>query len=201
MMVPARSPHSSAAMVMVRLRSSIDMDQNSPCLPATNRPRMARSSIQWRILARNPASSIASVSSNGVRAAAQMPRMCCSRVGLGLVLRVSHSALLRRAASHHRTRGRTRRCRTRRLSGTAIARECVGRDGSERLTTPRRGGARAGAPIRETTCRRCGASARLGNDAGRRVPTGGPTRRGCEPSFKKARTLPVPHVRACVPTS
>ena len=76
MMVPALPPHSSTAMSKLRLRSSSDIEKNSPCLPAMNRPSMPRSSIQWRMLARNPASFSDRSGLKGLSAAAQIPRMC-----------------------------------------------------------------------------------------------------------------------------
>ena len=58
-----------------RLRSSSDIEKNSPCLPAMKTPSIPRSVIQWRRLARKPASSMDMSGANGVSAAAQMPRM------------------------------------------------------------------------------------------------------------------------------
>ena len=74
MIVPAAVPLvPSTAISKTRLRSSTDIEKYSPCLPAMNRPSIPRSSTQWRMLARMPASSIDRSSRKGCRAAAQTP--------------------------------------------------------------------------------------------------------------------------------
>lgn len=57
------------------LRSSTDIAKHSPCLPATKKPAMPRSVIQWSMLARKPSSSTRPSAKNGVRQAAQIPVM------------------------------------------------------------------------------------------------------------------------------
>jgi hypothetical protein len=74
-MVPALSPIASTAMSKACLRSSTDIEKNSPCFPAINSPSIPRSSTQCCIFLRNPSSSIVRSSLNGVKAAAQIPRM------------------------------------------------------------------------------------------------------------------------------
>ncbi|CAM5210822.1 hypothetical protein BTHI11S_03029 [Bosea thiooxidans] len=73
MMVWPRLAEASTASSKLFLRSSIDIEKNSPCLPAMNRPSIFRSSSQWRIFCRKPSSSTARELVKGVSAAAQMP--------------------------------------------------------------------------------------------------------------------------------
>ena len=73
MMVPALPCNSLAAMSNSFLRSSSDIEKNSPCLPATNTPSIFRSPAQCRRFERKPVSSMAKSCFSGVSAAAHTP--------------------------------------------------------------------------------------------------------------------------------
>ena len=57
-MTPDVLPISSTTISIERLRSAIDIEKNSLCLPAMNTPSMPRSSTQCRRFLRKPFSSI-----------------------------------------------------------------------------------------------------------------------------------------------